>query len=67
MNLKQIRKRLHLSQAEFAEICQISRVYLSNLENDKVDNPGSKTLENIKQSIIEYIFFGKDVKNTKQE
>lgn len=59
MDLKQIRKRLHLSQTEFADICKISRVYLSNLENNKVDNPGSKTLENIKKAIIDYIFLGK--------
>ena len=58
MNVKAIRKKLHLSQDEFAKICGLSRVYISNLENNKVENPGSKTLEQIKKAIHDYIFLG---------
>ncbi len=56
MNIKKIRKKLKISQQEFAKICGLSRTYISNLENDKIHNPGIKTVETIKKSIIDYIF-----------
>lgn len=61
MNIKSIRKKLHLSQEEFAKICNVSRVYISNLENNKINNPGSKTLEQIRKAVENYIFFDNNV------
>lgn len=67
MNIKEIRKRLKLSQQEFANICGLSRVYISNLENGKIKNPGVNTLDQIRKSIENYIFFTKDVKYSVQD
>lgn len=56
LNVKSIRKKLKMSQSTLANICGLSRVYISNLENNKIYNPGIKTLEKIKKAIIDYIF-----------
>ena len=56
INVKAIRKKLKMSQEEFAKICDLSRVYISNLENGKIKNPGINTIEGIKKSVIDYIF-----------
>lgn len=59
MDIKDIRKKIKMSQREFALMCGVSRVYISNLENNKIKNPGSKTLGQIKKSVEEYIFLNK--------
>lgn len=56
LNVKRIRKKLKMNQSDFAKICGLSRVYISILENGKVNNPGVKTIEKIKKSVINYIF-----------
>lgn len=66
MDIKNIRKKLNMSQQEFGNLCGVSRVYISNLENNKINNPGSKTLRQIEESINNYIFFSNDVNHTQQ-
>lgn len=67
MNIKEIRKKLKMSQQEFADICGLSRVYISNLENGKINNPGINTLNQIRSAVEKYIFFTDDVKYSIQE
>lgn len=67
INVKAIRKKLHLNQQEFAKICGLSRVYISNLENGKVKNPGIETIDKIKKSVTSYIFFNDDVQYIEQD
>lgn len=44
--IKEIRKDKKFSQKEFAELCNISQTYLSQIENNKKD-PNISTLKNI--------------------
>lgn len=67
MDIRNIRKKLNMSQQEFSDLCGVSRVYISNLENNKINNPGSKTLKQIEESVNNYIFFSDNVNHTQQK
>lgn len=67
MDIKDMRKKLKMSQREFSDLCGVSRVYISNLENNKIKNPGSNTLKQIEESVKNYIFFSQNVNQTQQK
>lgn len=64
-NLKKIRKEKKLTQHKLAEEMNISRSYLSDIENNR-KNPSSKTLENLAEKLnvsMLYLTTGKKTLN----
>ena len=46
-NLKRLRERKGISQAQLAEAAGLNRVYLAKLESGMMDNPSLDTLDRI--------------------
>ena len=68
-NIASIRKSKGYTQTQLAKDAKISRPYLSNVENDKVE-PTAKIMFRIAKVLnekIEVIFFDSDVSQGKQK
>lgn len=64
--LKEYRKRSGLTQAELAKEIDLSRSYLSDVENDR-QNPSVLTVENILESLGVKVSFAEYLEKTLRE